>query len=799
MLLTALTALLVVAWYAFVTAGEAGSLSTRLVLAAAGASGQIVVCGTLLGTLGALSLAGVTGFSLITAGILLVLALRSAGDRSRLAAAVPGDLRELLAAVKSCWGWETALLTAFLAYAGVWLATAVVHYPPRGVDDLVYHLPPIYQAVQTHRFEVLPLELRKFFVFPFNGEMPFLWVALLTGSARWVDGTQVLFAALGVAAVFALGRALGLRPRGALFAAALFGAMPVVLLQATSNYVDVVVNAWILAAAVALLAYQRTGSSAALVVGGLTTGLVLGSKYQAILIAAFLAGIALVALLGRGLRGARLLRAAALFALPAASAGLFWYVRNGIVHANPFYPLPVSLLSVTLFPGDWPQGPSVWSALLKDPVDVLRIAVWDPGLRTFNGGLGFVFWGLGLAAWARLLARRLRGRDAHVAQLDGHVASRDAHVAPLDGHVASLDAPVALRGSRPWLSARVLVLGLVPVGIFSLFLTPFADLALTPRYVLAIGGIAFVALALAIEEAAGSRTGAATGMRAAGVLGAALGLVVAAGSNRPLLDLSPVAAETPQVRRLGEMHYLPYGLRALGLMAEGWAPLDAMTRDGGGLIVYQATDFKIFWTSPTFGTDLQNRIWNFLDSNDRPADPDAFFFHSPSREPLYLGKEIRRETVAADPRYELVASNGDDVTTLYVLRARLAEKGRRQRLVDYYATLRPTLVRETAPAAQAAKEGSVLLATFPLASAFLVHEAQGRLRAELIPVTTKELQAEGARRSDRPVYTLGVSLDGRRVSVVGDITVLGQAVSIVRNEPVASGGAAPGASGGDHR
>ena len=63
-------------------------------------------------------------------------------------------------------------------------------------------------------------------------------------------------------AVYALGRRSSLAPRGAALAAALFGAMPVCLLQATTNYVDLISAGWLLSAVVALWHYEATGSRA---------------------------------------------------------------------------------------------------------------------------------------------------------------------------------------------------------------------------------------------------------------------------------------------------------------------------------------------------------------------------------------------------------------------------------------------------------------------------------------------------------------------------------------------------------
>jgi hypothetical protein len=75
------------------------------------------------------------------------------------------------------------------------------------------------------------------------------------------------------------------------------------------------------------------------------------------------------------------------------------------------------------------------------------------------------------------------------------------------------------------------------------------------------------------------------------------------------------------------------------LMADGWAPLDAMTRGGAGLTVYQASDNPVFWTAPTFGTELQNRLWNFLPSREQSGvEPEVYYFSGFLGAPLYLGK-----------------------------------------------------------------------------------------------------------------------------------------------------------------
>jgi hypothetical protein len=92
--------------------------------------------------------------------------------------------------------------------------------------------------------------------------------------------------------------------------------------------------------------------------------------------------------------------------------------------------------------------------------------------------------------------------------------------------------------------------------------------------------------------------------------------------------------------------------------------------------------------------------------------------------------------------------------------------------------------------AEALPHGEVLLATFPLAAAMLVHEADGRLLGQLFPVTKADL-VETARRVTGPVYTLDVPIDGRKITP-SEYTILGRTHVLYRNDPAP---AAPAAAG----
>jgi len=748
--LVPLTAAVLIAWHLYTAVRADTSLSTRFVLSGIGASAQIVLTLTLFGAFGHLRPAPVA----ITNGALSLLlaaaAVRRAGSLRTILTLLGRDLRAFAGTARAALAWETLLLAGILLFAGLWIATAVAFYPPRGIDDVTYHLPPIYQAIQDGRLVLLPVELRGHFAYPLNGELLFLWVALFTHAIHWIDVPQGLLWLYGAAAVFAIGRRFTLSPRGAFLAAALVAVMPVSLLQAPSNYVDLISTGWLLAATVALWHFEDTGSRFGLLLAGLAVGLLAGTKASTLPLAALLVAFGVFLIL----RGPRKNRAAAIgvFALTVLAPCVYWYGRDWLLLGNPIFPYPVRVLGATIFHGTLEIGRSCWSVIFADPAEVVRIALWDPGLGTFHGGFGFLFWGFAVPAVA-------------------------------------LEAVRTLRREGPTQPSRILILSLLPWGMATLFLVGYADLFVFARLVLCVGAPASVAFARLVDDLRDRLPGAATSLRGLAVASAAVSVVLMGSARWPLMNLTAVAADEPYLRSASELKYLAATAWDLRVMAGAWAPLDAMTREGAGLTVYQAADWSVFWTAPTFGVELQNRVWNF--SPDPMHPPQAFMFHSWTGQPTYLGREIHRETVAEDQQLRLVAAERSDATTLYVSGAALAEKGRSQRLAAYYRLTASRAVAATAATASSLEAGSVLLATFPMAAGYLVHEADGRLHTTLCPVAAKDQDVLAAAWPGKIIYTLGHPIAGRPSTIAASLSWDGPTISVYRNDPIQT----PGASG----
>jgi hypothetical protein len=116
--------------------------------------------------------------------LLIASGLRSSGRPAPVAKMIARDMARLAAVARAGLAWDTAALATIAAVAGAWLVTVIAYYPPRGIDDVTYHLPPVYEAIQRGVWVLLPVELRGHFAYPLNGEVLFLWTALFTGATR---------------------------------------------------------------------------------------------------------------------------------------------------------------------------------------------------------------------------------------------------------------------------------------------------------------------------------------------------------------------------------------------------------------------------------------------------------------------------------------------------------------------------------------------------------------------------------------------------------------------------------------
>jgi 4-amino-4-deoxy-L-arabinose transferase-like glycosyltransferase len=214
-----------------------------------------------------------------------------------------------------------------------------------------------------------------------NGELGFLWVAAFTRSDLLVDAVQIPFAILGAVAVMAIGRSVGVSKTSALVAGFLYFLAPIVLAQATSNYVDVLLPGLFLTGFAFLLralgdlhrervaAWPGPRGLTALALAGLGLGLAAGSKALGLLYA----GVAVLLLLGNLLwarrahrvGGGQAVRAFLVLLVVLFVAGSFWYIRTWINYGDPLFPTRIEVAGVT-----FGSGPQLLSQLNPPPPDL---------------------------------------------------------------------------------------------------------------------------------------------------------------------------------------------------------------------------------------------------------------------------------------------------------------------------------------------------------------------------------------------------------------------------------------------
>ncbi len=359
-----------------------------------------------LGALGALTPLGMAA----TLALVSALAVALSGARARSTAAL--DLRAALSASRAVFFSSAASATAWVGVVALSLAALAAYLlPPWHWDALNYHLPIVYDAVRAGRLRDVPTHIPFTNAYPFAVELFLIAARLTLGADTMLDFGQAPFALLGCLAIAGLARRAGAsRPRAGAFGA-LFLAVPLVMLQAASSYVDLAV-AGLLVAAV----YFATGPvrKADLALFGVAAGLLLGSKPSTPPAVVLLAALVLVR---AGLRG-RLRAGLAALALVALVGGER-YAKNAVEHQNPIWPIALNVGPWSL-PGPAPAGPMFVLGLPPEvakqswPVRLAASTVAQPSRYIYDmrlGGLGPLV-AFGLLPLALLTLRRADRRSA---------------------------------------------------------------------------------------------------------------------------------------------------------------------------------------------------------------------------------------------------------------------------------------------------------------------------------------------------------------------------------------------------
>jgi hypothetical protein len=243
-------------------------------------------------------------------------------------------------------------------------------FPPRGIDDIGYHIPKIVENVLEKKFVKIPIELSPSFGFPFLGQLLAQSYVLIFHNLKFIDFTNFFFALLSSISVYSISYSIFKNKRGAIISALFVFSIPCVIGQMGSNYVDLNFAAFFISSVALCLAKE-------FFTAGIMCGFLLGTKYTGFLLLPFLFLIARKNFFK--------------FLLGAAITGSFPYIYNTISFGNPFPGFDIKTTQKVILP---PQQQNINNIeLMKQQIKIVRAFLKYDNLElSFHKGFSLIFY-----------------------------------------------------------------------------------------------------------------------------------------------------------------------------------------------------------------------------------------------------------------------------------------------------------------------------------------------------------------------------------------------------------------------
>lgn len=231
-------------------------------------------------------------------------------------------------------------------------------FPSYSWDALLSHLPTVGFILQSGSIENIPYNglIYTFInVFPKDIDLFFLWNIIFLKSDAIVDLSQLPFTLSGIFAIYNIASKLGIKERYAIFSSLLFFFAPIIILQSTTNYIDIAVSVLFLIAINFIISTRALPANVPIFLGGLTAGILFGSKGSGPVFITALSILFLINELRMRRKGYSIkkifLRYAIYFIIPIILFGGYWYLQNWLYYGNPVYPFIVKFFGRTIFWG----------------------------------------------------------------------------------------------------------------------------------------------------------------------------------------------------------------------------------------------------------------------------------------------------------------------------------------------------------------------------------------------------------------------------------------------------------------
>jgi hypothetical protein len=254
------------------------------------------------------------------------------------------------------WGWCLAALAVIMVARGVFWSWFL---PPYQRDDIAYHLPIAGTIAQSGSIQYWPSPRVRIQTFPLNSELFQVWTYEFVGYDKLMESAFLIPILFGGLAVYGICRSLGASRRAAVIGTAVFSFTPLILLQQSNSYNDAWMTA-LFASGILLLLRGFPGENQparrlSLLLLGAVVGILVGTKYTGILLAAVLLAFGCIrAWTLRSLpmwMSKRNLAVGLSFLLLAAFFGGYPFARNWLMDGNPLAPAEVQLFGRVIFPG----------------------------------------------------------------------------------------------------------------------------------------------------------------------------------------------------------------------------------------------------------------------------------------------------------------------------------------------------------------------------------------------------------------------------------------------------------------
>ncbi|MBF0464364.1 MAG: hypothetical protein HQK94_04685 [Nitrospirae bacterium] len=608
----------------FFTSRVRSSISDKIVYSGVLFASQVILSELVLGLINILYASTLIVFNVLISAVVLSFKGKD------LARNLKNEILSLKFFLKEFICIENLSLFILFVIAAVWILFGIYFLPPRGIDDLCYHLPPVFEFIQKHKVFLLPVTLNTSFANPISAELLFLWPVIFMKSVIYVDSVQFFAAVYGVFVTYSLARSLNLNIRNSVFCALLFFFVPVTMAQMGCNYIDVITSVFFLSAVVISVKYNSEQSAAQAFLLGAAIGLITSMKYHMIAVALGLQFVVLPKMRKRHLL---------LYIAPVLALTAYWYVRNFVVFGNPIYPLSIFKKNIGLFATEISSKLGFFEQL---KAKIYFLIISDIGIGTFHGGYGITFWGLAFPSWIYCLYKSVLKKERHL-----------------------------------YVYLQVFI------GLLLILAVSYDDFNIAPRFVIFITAICFISFGKVLEVVGENKIYPVV-LKTLAIISSLLSVFLFSVVKFPTYNIIKPISDLIDNTTTSEVRYYSLAYWELPGMSPAFEALDYLTEgDTDGLSVYAAMAPDVFWMSPLYGTHLQNSIWNLNRESSSKHAPDAFFYYfGKNGEIVYLKEKISFYDIASNPQYQLINQTLHGI--LFIKTDFFKSAVKREKLMLYY-------------------------------------------------------------------------------------------------------------------